>query len=87
VTEQDLKFLNASFIDPIKFATLVSESNAVTFYGRHKCLNPGVTGAYGLVPHPPENPSTVLGKAGIMPGPFDGAGRPATEHVKERRLC
>jgi hypothetical protein len=31
VTEQDLKRLNASFIDPIKFANLVSESNVVTF--------------------------------------------------------
>jgi hypothetical protein len=31
VTEQDLKSLNASFIDPIKFATMVSESNVVSF--------------------------------------------------------
>jgi hypothetical protein len=31
VTEQDLKSLNATFIDPIKFATLVAESNVVTF--------------------------------------------------------
>jgi hypothetical protein len=31
VTEQDLKSLNASFIDPIKFANLVAESNVVTF--------------------------------------------------------
>jgi len=31
VTEQDLKSLNASFIDPIKFASMVSESNVVSF--------------------------------------------------------
>jgi hypothetical protein len=31
VTEQDLKNLNAAFIDPIKFATMVSESNVVSF--------------------------------------------------------
>jgi len=31
VTEEDLKTLNASFIDPIKFATMVSESSVVSF--------------------------------------------------------
>jgi len=31
VTEDDLKSLNASFMDPIKLASLVSESSAITF--------------------------------------------------------
>jgi hypothetical protein len=31
VTEEDLKALNASFIDAGQFATLVSESSVVTF--------------------------------------------------------
>jgi sulfur relay (sulfurtransferase) complex TusBCD TusD component (DsrE family) len=31
VTEEDLKTLNATFIDAIQFATLVSESTVVTF--------------------------------------------------------
>jgi len=31
VTEEDLKTLNATFMDPIKFATLISESSVVTF--------------------------------------------------------
>ena len=32
VTEDDLKTLNATFIDPIKFAYLVAESNVVSFW-------------------------------------------------------
>jgi hypothetical protein len=31
VTEEDLKTLNASFMDPIKFANLIAESNVVSF--------------------------------------------------------
>jgi hypothetical protein len=31
VTEEDLKSLNATFIDPIKFAGLVAESSVVSF--------------------------------------------------------
>jgi len=31
VTEADLQSLKASFMDPIKFATLISESNVVSF--------------------------------------------------------
>jgi hypothetical protein len=31
VTEADLKSLNASFMDPIKFASLVSDSSVVSF--------------------------------------------------------
>jgi hypothetical protein len=31
VTEEDLKTLNATFIDPIKFATLVAESSVASF--------------------------------------------------------
>jgi len=31
VTEADLKSLNASFMDPIKLASLISESSVVTF--------------------------------------------------------
>jgi hypothetical protein len=31
VTEDDLKTLHASFIDPIKFANLVAESNVLSF--------------------------------------------------------
>jgi hypothetical protein len=31
VTEADLKPLNASFMDPIKFANLIAESNVVSF--------------------------------------------------------
>jgi hypothetical protein len=31
VTEADLKSLNATFMDPIKFATMIAESNVVTF--------------------------------------------------------
>jgi hypothetical protein len=31
VTEADLKTLGASFMDPIKFANLASESSVVTF--------------------------------------------------------
>jgi len=31
VTEEDLKSLNATFIDPIKFANLVAESSVVSF--------------------------------------------------------
>jgi hypothetical protein len=31
VTEEDLKTLNATFMDPIKFANLISESSVVTF--------------------------------------------------------
>jgi len=31
VTEEDLKSLNASFIDAVKFASLVSESSVVSF--------------------------------------------------------
>jgi len=31
VTEADLKSLNATFMDPIKFATMISESSVVTF--------------------------------------------------------
>jgi predicted peroxiredoxin len=32
VTEADLKALNASFMDPIKFANLIAESNVVSFW-------------------------------------------------------
>jgi hypothetical protein len=31
VTEADLKPLNAAFMDPIKFATMISESSVVSF--------------------------------------------------------
>jgi len=31
VTEADLKSLNASFMDPLKFASLISESSVATF--------------------------------------------------------
>jgi hypothetical protein len=31
VAEADLKTLNASFMDPIKFASLISESSVVSF--------------------------------------------------------
>jgi len=31
VTEADLKTLNASFMDPIKFASLIAESSVVSF--------------------------------------------------------
>jgi hypothetical protein len=31
VTEADLKSLNASFMDSIKFASLIAESNVVSF--------------------------------------------------------
>jgi len=31
VTEADLKSLNATFMDPIKFATMIAESSVVTF--------------------------------------------------------
>jgi len=31
VTEADLKTLNASFMDPIKLASLVSESSVISF--------------------------------------------------------
>jgi hypothetical protein len=31
VTEEDLKRLNAKFMDPIRFASLVSESSVVSF--------------------------------------------------------
>jgi hypothetical protein len=31
VTEEDLKTLNATFMDPIQFASLVSESSVVSF--------------------------------------------------------
>jgi hypothetical protein len=31
VTEADLKSLSASFMDPLKFASLISESSVVTF--------------------------------------------------------
>jgi hypothetical protein len=31
VTEADLKSLNASFMDPIKLASLISESSTVSF--------------------------------------------------------
>jgi hypothetical protein len=31
VTEADLRALNATFMDPIKFANLIAESNVVSF--------------------------------------------------------
>jgi len=31
VTEADLKSLSASFMDPIKFANLIADSNVVSF--------------------------------------------------------
>jgi hypothetical protein len=31
VTEADLGWLNASFMDPVKFASLIAESNVASF--------------------------------------------------------